>query len=117
MKNINAHKENLLKYTLDVYRKTTIAGDWLTPLNPDNISIEFFRAALHQDSQIVGNTIYLNARHDTKYLFPFYVKELWHIKQKRENRWKYWIYKIFMPWRVNRPAMEQAELAANWLYK
>lgn len=108
-------KEKRLRLILDEYRVSTNEGGWITPLNPDNISILFTDTPLTTQS-ICGNKIILNKNIEAKYLFPCYIKELWHIKQKREHRWKYWFYKIFMPNKINDSANEKEELAKNWLY-
>lgn len=110
------YTESLLRCTLDQYRTTTSEGSWITSLNPDNIQLEFISMRKQLSVGFGTHLIYFNRTTQAKELFPYYIKALWHIKQKREYRWKYWLYKVFYPSRVNSPADEKAELAANWLY-
>lgn len=110
------YTESMLRCTLDQYRTTTAEGDWITLLNPDNIKLEFISTKKPSYLGLGTNLIYLNQTMRAKELFPYYIKALWHVKQKREYRWKYWLYKVFCPSKVNKPADEKAELAANWLY-
>lgn len=108
-------KEKRLRLLLDEYRLNTIEGDWITPLNPDNIKIVFVNMTKSDVLSLSARTIYLNGAIDSTYLFPCYIRELWYIKQRRECGWKYWIYKIFAPSKIEEPAKEKAELAQNWL--
>jgi hypothetical protein len=109
------HKEKRLRSGLDTYCRDTNEGEWITPLNPDNIPISFFSQKDGKCSQLLGEVIYLNDCYEAKQLFPCYIKELWHIKQKREQRWKYWLYRIFAPRKINNVATEKEILARHWM--
>ena len=117
MKDVTTVKEKRLRLILDQYRRVTSAGEWITPLNPDNIKISFFDGLFSIKSFVLGNTIYLNKLKEAEDLFPCYIKELWHIKQKRQQRWKYWVYLLFNYNQIDEPAQEQYTLARNWLYE
>jgi hypothetical protein len=114
MKIFPSFKEKRLRLYLDEYRLNTVAGEWITPLNPDNIEIEF--ADLGElKSMLRGKRIFFNLKYEAKDLFPQYVKELWHLKQKRERPIKFLFYKIFNPWNIYIPAKEKEAIAYKWL--
>lgn len=108
-------KEKRLRLILDDYKDTTVAGNWIIPLNPDNIKIEFTDMGNNLAKFSGTHTIYLNSNYEVSYLFPCYIRELWYIKQRREHRWRYWFYKLFTPQKINKTATEQATLASNWI--
>jgi hypothetical protein len=110
-----ALKEQMLKVILQDYCNNTNEGTWIIPLNPDNIRLEFLpikRSFSNATNKYIGLPQDIEARD----LFPCYIKELWHIKQKREHRWKYWFYKVFKPSKINDSADEKELLAKNWQY-
>ena len=110
-----ALKEQRLKVILQDYCNNTDEGTWIIPLNPDNIRLEFLpikRSFSNATKKYIGLPQDIEARD----LFPSYVKELWHIKQKREHRWKYWFYKIFCPSKINDSADERELLSRHWQY-
>ena len=108
--------EKSLRLLLDIFVRETEEKQWIIPLNPDNIKIHFCDPWETHIPTLCTKTIKLEAEKNAQDLFPCYIKELWHIKQKREHRWKYWFYRLFYSDKVDVPANEKAELAANWLY-
>lgn len=109
-------KHHRFKLILDDYQFNTVAGEWITPLNPDNINFEFIDMGLHGTVKISGRkTIYINNRYEVRNLFPYIIKALWELKQKREAPYCYFLFKLFNPSKIDKPASEKAEIAYNWL--
>lgn len=106
--------EKYLRLLLDVYRNTP-QGEWITPLNPDNITIHFYKFRKRK-SDSTRNSICLNKTYSLKELFPCYVRELWYIKERRACYWRYWLSKLFRLKNFVDKA-DVAMLNANhWLY-
>lgn len=115
MKKVNIVKTKRLKLILDTYTKATAAGDWITPLNPDNISIEFVAMRKPFSVSFDTRTIYFNTQYEVAHIFPYYIKALWEIKQQRASKLTYWFYKLFNPSRIDIPSSDKATTARNWL--
>jgi hypothetical protein len=115
MQFFKSFKEKRLRLLLDEYRNTTAAGEWITPLNPDNIKIEFQDLGNFLGMSEGKKKIILNERYESKELFPFLIYKLWHIKQKRKSLLKYWFYKVFNSWKIYLPAREKEAIAEDWL--
>jgi hypothetical protein len=115
MKFFQSFKEKRLRLRLEEYRKNTAAGEWITPLNPDNIQIEFLDLGNHEKSMLYGKKIILNEKYESEELFTSLIYELWHLKQKREMPFRFWLYTLFCPWQIYIPAREKKSIAYNWL--
>ena len=115
MQIIKSFKEKRLRLLLDEYRLNTAAGEWITPLNPDNIQIEFLDLGEHEKSVVYGKKILLNENYEAKAIFPSLIYELWHLKQKREMPFRFWLYSVLYPWKIYIPAREKKSIAYNWL--
>lgn len=115
MKKLNIVKTKRLRLILDTYRNSTAAGNWITPLNPDNISIEFIAMRKPFSVSFNTRTIYLNTQYEVIHTFPYYIQALWEIKQQRSSKLTYWFYKIFKPSRIDIPSSDKATIARNWL--
>lgn len=109
-------KEKMLRMYLDEFLKETQEGAWIWELNPDNVTIEFWDLKDYALGMSVGGKIILNSKFQAVELFSTLVHELWHLKQRRENPVRYWIFKIpFFRHKIENSAEEKEAIAENWL--
>jgi predicted AAA+ superfamily ATPase len=115
---MNKAKEKMLRLYLDKFIKETQEGAWLWELNPDNVTIEFWDLGDWAIGMSVGKKIILNSKYQAVELFSTLVHELWHLKQRRENPVRYWIFKIpFFRHKIENSAEEKEAIAEDWLLK
>lgn len=113
---MNSAKEKMLRLMLDEFRKETAEGEWITPLNPDNVKIEFRDLGSYAYGMSVGSKIVLNSKYQAVELFSTLVHELWHLKQRREAPVRYWIFKMpFFRHKLENSAEEKEIFAEDWL--
>ncbi len=110
-------KEKRLRALLKEFCKETAEGDWIIPLNPTNIEFEFTDLYRNDESMLFGDVIYFDPDHEAKHLFPYLVKELWLIKQKREHRLRYWLCRILNLQKIYQEAEEKETIAYEWLLR
>jgi hypothetical protein len=108
-------KEKRLRLYLDEFRKT-LKDDWITPLNPDNVEIEFKDFGNFCIAMLVGQKVILNSMYEADELFSSLVHELWHLKQKRKAIVRYYLFKMF--WfrnKIEKTAEEWEKIAEDWI--
>lgn len=108
-------KERRLRLLLKHFCEETQEGEWITPLNPSNIQLDFTDLYKNDESMLFCDVIYLDPDHEAKHLFPYLVKELYLIKQKREHRFEYFVNRIFGIGSIMDKANEKQETAFNWI--
>lgn len=108
-------KENRLRLLLKHFCDETAEGEWIAPLNPSNIEIDFTDLYKNDESMLFGDVVYLDPDHEATHLFPYYVKELYLIKQKREHRFEYFINQIFGIGSIMDKAEEKKSIATEWM--
>lgn len=108
-------KEKRLRALLKEFCRGTAEGDWIIPLNPGNIEFDFADLYKNDESSIFGDVIYFDPDHEAKHLFPYLVKELYLIKQKRKHRFEYFINQIFGIGNIGKKAEEKQEIALTWI--
>jgi hypothetical protein len=113
---VENYKEKKLRMYLDNFKKS-LTDDWVTPLNPDNVKIEFKNFGNFCIAMSVGQKIILNSMYEADELFSSFVHELWHLKQKREAPIRYHIFLIlFFRNKIEKSAEEWEAIAEDWIY-
>lgn len=111
-------KEKRLRALLKEFCKDNeVEGVWINALNPSNIEFEFTDLYKNDESSIFGDIIYFDPDHEAKHLFPYLVKELYLIKQKRKHRFEYFINQIFGIGNMHKKAEEKQRIAEKWIAK
>lgn len=110
------YKEKKIRLYLDKFIQD-LKDDWITPLNPDNVEIEFWDLGEFAIAMLVGQKVVLNGKYQASELFSSLIHELWHLKQKREKPIRYFIFKIpFFRHKIENSAEYWEELAEDWIY-